>query len=171
MTAAELVAVVVDELLRGVPTPSPDAPWREQLVEVCRAFVSILQPHRRALAALPSGIAPGPHLLRMTNDIYGALTHAGFTGDDVVQGVEAIGSLTIGLLFSGITEDESSQDSEHPTTASAVPNGLRDVDFAVLKASRYPNLVAAGAARRDGDGLMYALGTLLDGLEVRLRLP
>ena len=167
----ELVAVVVDELLRGVPTPSPDAPWREQLVEVCRAFgLDPSAPPARP-SGPPLGIAPGPHLLRMTNDIYGALTHAGFTGDDVVQGVEAIGSLTIGLLFSGITEDESSQDSEHPTTASAVPNGLRDVDFAVLKASRYPNLVAAGAARRDGDGLMYALGTLLDGLEVRLRLP
>src|ERR1700722_1228341 len=43
----ELVSVVGDELLRGVPTPSPGTPWRHQVVEVCRAFVSILQPHRR----------------------------------------------------------------------------------------------------------------------------
>ena len=165
----ELVAVVVDELLRGVPTPSPDLSWRQQVFEVCRAFVSILEPHRHALAALPSGIAPGPHLLRMTNDIYGALGSAGFYGDDLIQGVDAIAALTIGLLFSE-PGDDAGNGSEKAGEGRAAPSGVRDVDFGTLDQSRYPNLAAAAGARRlGGDTLDYALDTLLDGLEVRLR--
>ncbi len=57
----ELVSVVVDELLRGVPTPSSDLPWRQQIVVVCRAFVAILYRHRRVLAGFPGGLAPGPN--------------------------------------------------------------------------------------------------------------
>jgi len=165
----ELVAVVVDELLRGVPTPSPDLPWRQQVFEVCRAFVSILEPHRLALAALPSGIAPGPHRLRMTNDIYGALGSAGFGGDDLAQGVDAIAALTIGLLFSEPDDDASPDDSESADESRPAPSRVRDIDFGTLHQGRYPHLVAAGARQPGGDTLGYALDTLLDGLEVRLR--
>jgi len=165
----ELVAVVVDELLRGVPTPSPDLPWRQQVFEVCRAFVSILEPHRSALAALPSGIAPGPQLLRMTNDIYGALGSAGFDGDALAQGVDAIAALTTGLLFSEPNEDASPDDTETADESRAAPGSFREVDFGTLDQGRYPHLVASGARQPGGDTLGFALDTLLDGLEVRLR--
>jgi hypothetical protein len=47
---------------------------------------------------------------------------------------------------------------------------MEDVDFSVLEEGRYPNLVAAGR-RPPGpdDGFEFALNTLLDGLELRLR--
>ena len=114
----ELVSVVVDELLRAVPTPSPGTPWRHQVVEVCRAFVSILQPHRRVLAGFPGGIVPGPQLLRMTNDVYGALGSAGFTGEDLFRGVDAIAWLTIGPLFAGAADDGGREGSGSRTTAA-----------------------------------------------------
>jgi AcrR family transcriptional regulator len=166
----ELVSVVVDELLRAVPTPSPGAPWRHQVVEVCRAFVSILQPHRRVLAGFPGGIVPGPQLLRMTNDVYGALGSAGFAGEDLFRGVDAISWLTIGSLFAGSPDAGSGEGSGQQNHSGVAPCSVKDVDFSVLEQSRYPNLVAAGRRRGEGDdGFEFALDVLLDGLELRLR--
>jgi AcrR family transcriptional regulator len=167
----ELASVVVDALLRSVPTPPSDMPWRQQVLLVSRAFVSILHRHRRVLAGFAGGVAPGPQLLRMTNDIYGALRSAGFSGEDLFQGVDAIGSLTIGFLFGGATDDASGDENcgepnaEHPDP----PRGLQDVDFTAMNPNQYPNLAAAGVRPPDPSrGIEFALNTLLDGLELRL---
>ena len=168
-TRDELVAVVVDELLRGVPTPAPETPWREQVIEVCGAFVSILRPHRRVLASFPGGIAPGPQMLRMTNDIYGALGSAGFQGTDLFHGVDAIGSLTVGLVFRDSTDDPGPAGAEGPAQRKRTPDSVQGVDFGLLDDRLYPHLVAAGGRPDRDDGLDFALDTLLDGLEVRLR--
>lgn len=167
-TRDELVAVVVDELLRDVPTPAPDTPWRQQVLQVCRAFVSILRPHRRVLAAFPGGIAPGPQMLRMTNDIYGALGSAGFEGSDLFQGVDAIASLTIGLVFRAIADDAGTAGAEGPIPRNQAPASLQGVDFGLLDERLYPHLVAAGRRPDGGDGFEFTLETLLDGLEFRL---
>jgi AcrR family transcriptional regulator len=165
----ELASVVVDALLRSVPTPPSDMPWRQQVLVVSRAFVSILHRHRRVLAGFAGGVAPGPQLLRMTNDIYGALRNAGFSGEDLFQGVDAIGSLTIGFLFGGasddVTDDEKHAEAEQPDS----PRGLQDVDFTSMDPNQYPNLAAAGVRRPEtGRRIEFALNTLLDGLELRL---
>jgi AcrR family transcriptional regulator len=164
----ELVSVIVDELLRDVPTPSRELPWRQQVIVMCRAFVSILQPHRRVLADLPGGIAMGPKLLRMTDNVFGALRSAGFAGEDLFQSVEAIGSLTIGLLFHGPIDVER-DDPRIKREKGLVPSRAAEVDFSALKPSSYPNLVAAGQRQPDRhDDVEFALETLLDGLELRL---
>jgi AcrR family transcriptional regulator len=173
-TRDELVAVVVDELLRGVPTPAPTTTWRQQVVEVCEAFVSILRPHRRVLAGFPGGIAPGPQMLRMTNDIYGALGTAGFQGADLFHGVDAIGSLTVGLVFRDSADEAAAVAAERTAPRTATPGTLapasmQGVDFGVLDGRLYPHLVAAGVRSDHDDGFEFALDTLLDGLEVRLR--
>lgn len=167
----ELASVVVDALLRGVPTPPPDMPWRQQVLLVSRAFVSILHRHRRVLGGFAGGVAPGPQLLRMTNDIYGALRSAGFSGDDLFHGVDAIGSLTIGFLFGGAVDDDASDEhgGEPDEEQGETPRSLHDVDFTAINPSHYPNLVAAGVRRPNPDGgIEFALNTLLDGLERRL---
>jgi AcrR family transcriptional regulator len=166
----ELVSAVVDELLRAVPTPLPGTPWRRQVVEVCGAFVTTLQPHRRVLAGFPGGIVPGPQLLRLTNDIYGALGSAGFTGEDLWRGVDAIGWLTIGSLFAGSADDRSLEGSRRHRQTGAASGTVRDVDFSKLDQTRYPNLVASGQRRAErDDGFEIALHRLLDGLELGLR--
>jgi hypothetical protein len=152
-----------------VPTPSASTPWRQQVVEVCRAFLTILRPHRQVLAGLPGGLGAGPQLLRMTNDIYGALGSAGFSGDDLFQGVDAIASLTIGLLFRSATDDQTSESSAEQDGTGAAPCSVREVDFSVLDAGLYPHLVAAGVRPPAcDDGFDFAVDRLLDGLELRL---
>ena len=46
---------------------------------------------------------------------------------------------------------------------------MQGVDFRLLDERLYPHLVAAGARPDRDDGFEFALHTLLDGLEVRLR--
>jgi AcrR family transcriptional regulator len=166
-TRDELVSVVVDELLRAVPTPASDTPWRHQVLEVSRAFDSILRPHRQVLADLPGGIAPGPQMLRMTNDVFGALGSAGFSGEDLFYGVDAIASLTVGMLFRGAA-DEPRTESDGPGQSSGLPASVQAVDFSVLKPDLYPHLVAAGGRPDNDASFAFALDILLDGLELRL---
>jgi hypothetical protein len=166
----ELVAAVVDGLVRGVPTPLPESPWRQQVLEVCQAFRSILYRHRGILAGFAGGITPGPELLRITDAIYGALGEAGFCGQELIHAVDAIGSLTSGFLFGGGGGARSDDDAAGNKDGVVVPTSLRDIDVALLDPRRFPNLVAAGTRQTDSDndGFNFALEALLDGLELRL---
>jgi hypothetical protein len=73
------------------------------------------------------------------------------------------------LVFRDNADEAGALVVEGTTPGTEAPASMQGVDFGLLDGHLYPHLVAAGVRPDRDDGFEFALDTLLDGLEVRLR--
>lgn len=156
----QLLALVVDEVHRGITLPADDAgaPWDERLRAYAEQTYAVYRAHTFVLPMIVGGVLTGPHTLDVVECGLAILASAGFSHDDAVAAQAALAALILGFL---------------PRTPGDAPRDevwtqghrLEEAD-----ATRYPTVVAAAPMLHDADDVArfrFALDVFLAGLAAR----
>ncbi|WP_406287969.1 TetR/AcrR family transcriptional regulator [Embleya sp. NBC_00896] len=165
----ELLALVYDRVLGEIPLPAvgpvgaPNPRWREELVELIQAAITILGGHRGIATVALGDVPTSPNALAVAETILGLLAGSGI--DDFAR------SLALDLINLYITAAAAEQSAyfdkgaEGLTEESAV--AAMDEEFAKLSAADHPHMVSMRDALTRGSGDVrdaWSIDVLLNGI-------
>lgn len=161
----EVLALAADAICGEMKLEATKGGWREQLEGSAREIRRVLLSHRdgaRVLAATPP---TGPNRLRMIEQMLTVLVEAGFPDSEVADVSFVVSSTLIGFVL------DEAMGAQLAQGAKAQQKKAMERWFKQLPKDRYPNFVRLAGAFAGSDPAKrfeLAVGTLLDGLELRL---
>jgi AcrR family transcriptional regulator len=152
----ELQALVLDLALGEITLDDDDAPWRDRLEDLLRAYAAVLLASPALAQLAVTTTAVGPHALRITETLLGLLAEAGVEPANAAWAIDLL------------TRFVSSVAAEHALGADpAAPDGPVAQAINRASASQYPRVHAARHHLMSGTGeerFLWSLDVLLRGI-------
>ncbi|WP_042406105.1 TetR/AcrR family transcriptional regulator [Streptacidiphilus carbonis] len=173
----ELIELVVDEVYGEIATqdPAEASDWRTEVTTVAQSLRQAFLRHPWIASVLGQvGMSSlGPNLLRLSEQMIGALETAGFSLAEAERGMNTVSSYVVGLASTEaawLTVLARSGQSQQEWVDAFWPAALQAVQA-------FPRLSRLYAAQSEGfdvdsnrvDSFSDGLECILDGLEARLR--
>ncbi|MFE4533974.1 TetR/AcrR family transcriptional regulator [Streptomyces scopuliridis] len=167
-----LMALAHDLAVAGVELPTEaDGDWRTRLELLVDRAVTALAAHNDIATVGMTGALPGPHILRITEELLRLLRSGGISDAACAWAADLIGQYIASSALEEAMWSRARRSQERPGGSSAEAEkaftGRLDALYRSLPAERYPTIRALTPLLTGGDGATRAawkLRVLIDGL-------